>query len=87
MGKPAVAARYREEDQRPKEAAMKDQVRGKAEELKGKAMGNPGQELKGKVRQTVGKVTSAARDIRAEVHEEAERRRERDLEDGQAGSR
>jgi uncharacterized protein YjbJ (UPF0337 family) len=58
---------------------MKDQIRG--------STGNYGDELKGKVRQTVGKATSAARDIRAEVHEEAERRRERDLEDGQAGSR
>ncbi|HSS94062.1 MAG TPA: CsbD family protein [Candidatus Dormibacteraeota bacterium] len=66
---------------------MKDQVRGKAEELKGKATGNYGDELKGKVRQAVGKAESAARDIRADVHEEAERRRERDLEDDQAGSR
>jgi uncharacterized protein YjbJ (UPF0337 family) len=87
MGKPAAPARYREQDPHPKEAAMKDQVRGKAQELKGKATGTQSDELKGKVRQSAGMIGSATRDIRAEVHEEAERRRERDLEDGQAGSR
>lgn len=54
---------------------MKDQVRGKVEELKGKATGNRGEEVKGKVRQAVGNAKRGARDVRDDVREEAERRR------------
>jgi uncharacterized protein YjbJ (UPF0337 family) len=52
---------------------MKDQVRGKAEEMKGKLTGDRSEELKGKARQTAGKAKSAVRDIKADVKEEVDR--------------
>ena len=48
---------------------MKDQVRGKAEEMKGKATGNRAEELKGKARQTVGNAKRANRDVKGDVRE------------------
>jgi uncharacterized protein YjbJ (UPF0337 family) len=56
---------------------MKDQVRGKAEEIKGKVTGNKTEENKGKARQTVGNVKRAARDLQADVREEANKHRSR----------
>ena len=56
---------------------MKDQVRGKAEEMKGKLTGNKSEELKGKARQTVGNTKRAVRDIQADVREEADKHRSR----------
>ena len=53
---------------------MKDQVRGKAEELKGKLTGDKSEELKGKARQSAGKAKSAVRDIQADVKEEVHKR-------------
>lgn len=53
---------------------MKDQVRGKAEEMKGKLTGDKSEELKGKARQTAGRAKSAVRDIKADVKEEVDRR-------------
>jgi uncharacterized protein YjbJ (UPF0337 family) len=53
---------------------MKDQVRGKAEEIKGKLTGNRKVELKGKARQKLGEAKSAVRDIKADVREAAKRK-------------
>lgn len=50
---------------------MKDQVRGKAEEMKGKVTGDRSQELKGKARQSVGNAKSKVRDLQADIKEEA----------------
>jgi uncharacterized protein YjbJ (UPF0337 family) len=55
---------------------MKDQVRGKAEEMKGKLTGDKSEELKGKARQTAGKAKSAVRDIKADVKGEVDRHRD-----------
>jgi uncharacterized protein YjbJ (UPF0337 family) len=52
---------------------MKDQIRGKAEELKGKATGDRGEELRGKARQAVGDLKRTARDVRGDLSDEAER--------------
>ena len=54
---------------------MKDQIRGKAEELKGKATGDRGEELRGKARQAVGDLKRTARDVRGDLSDEAERTR------------
>jgi uncharacterized protein YjbJ (UPF0337 family) len=54
---------------------MRDQIRGKAEELKGKATGDKAEELKGKARQAVGNLKRAARDVRGDLQDEAERTR------------
>ena len=43
---------------------MKDKVNGKAEELKGKALGQPGEEAKGKGRQDLGEAKDQVRDAR-----------------------
>ena len=53
---------------------MKDQVVGKAEEMKGKLTGDKSEELKGKARQSAGKAKSAVRDIQADVKEEIDKR-------------
>lgn len=52
---------------------MKDQIRGKAEEIEGKATGDKGEELKGRARNAVGNLKRAARDIRGDVHDEVAR--------------
>jgi uncharacterized protein YjbJ (UPF0337 family) len=52
---------------------MKDQIRGKAEELTGKATGDKSEELKGKARQAVGNLKRTARDVRGDVQDEADR--------------
>jgi len=57
---------------------MKDQVRGKAEEMKGKLTGDKSEELKGKARQTAGNAKRAVRDIKADVKEEADKHRDDD---------
>lgn len=46
---------------------MKDQVRGKAEELKGKVTGDRSEELKGKARQVAGNVKRDVRDLKADM--------------------
>jgi uncharacterized protein YjbJ (UPF0337 family) len=55
---------------------MKDQVQGKAEEMKGKLTGDKSEELKGKARQTAGNAKRAVRDIKADVKEEVDKRRD-----------
>jgi uncharacterized protein YjbJ (UPF0337 family) len=54
---------------------MKDQVRGKAEELKGKLTGDRKEELKGKARQKVGDAKRVVRDVKGDVREAADRHR------------
>lgn len=46
---------------------MKDQVKGKLEELHGKVTGNRSEELKGKARQKLGDVKAKVRDAREDV--------------------
>ena len=55
---------------------MKDQVHGKAEEIKGKVTGDKVEELKGKARQTAGNAKRAVRDIQADVREEVDKHRD-----------
>ena len=55
---------------------MKDQVRGKAEEIKGKVTGDKKEELKGKARQTVGNAKRAFRDIKEDVVEEVDKHKD-----------
>lgn len=52
---------------------MKDQVRGKGEELKGKLTGDKKEEFKGKARQSVGNVQQAVRDLKADLREATDR--------------
>jgi uncharacterized protein YjbJ (UPF0337 family) len=52
---------------------MKDQIRGKAEELTGRATGDKSEELKGRARQAVGNLKRTARDVRGDVQDEADR--------------
>jgi len=54
---------------------MKDQVRGKAEEIKGKVTGDRKTELKGRARQKLGKAKSTVRDIKADVRAAAAKRK------------
>ena len=46
---------------------MKDKVRGKTEEVKGKVTGDKGLQLKGKARQKVGRVKEAGKAIAYDV--------------------
>jgi uncharacterized protein YjbJ (UPF0337 family) len=46
---------------------MKDQVRGKAEEIKGKVAGNRSEETKGKARQAMGNLKRTARDVKEDL--------------------
>ncbi|HEY2597657.1 MAG TPA: CsbD family protein [Candidatus Dormibacteraeota bacterium] len=55
---------------------MKDQARGKAEEIKGKITGDKAEELRGKARQTAGNAKSQVRDIQADVKEEVDKHRD-----------
>ena len=48
---------------------MKGQIKGKAEELKGKATGNRTEELKGKARQTADKLRREGRDIKDDLRD------------------
>ncbi|MFI4978604.1 MAG: CsbD family protein [Solirubrobacterales bacterium] len=52
---------------------MKDQIRGKAEEIKGKTTGDRSEETKGKARQALGNLKRVARDVRGDLHDEAVR--------------
>jgi len=63
---------------------MKDQIRGKAEELKGKVTGDRREEMKGKARQGVGNVKKDVRDVRDDVRDEMNRNRMRSDENSGA---
>jgi uncharacterized protein YjbJ (UPF0337 family) len=54
---------------------VKDQVRGKAEEIKGRVTGNRSEKLKGQARQKLGAAKSAVRDVKGDVREAANRRK------------
>ncbi|HSP10583.1 MAG TPA: CsbD family protein [Candidatus Dormibacteraeota bacterium] len=55
---------------------MKDQVKGKAEEVHGKLTGDKGEELKGKAHQAVDKVKRTGRDVRDDVQQEGDKHRD-----------
>ena len=55
--------------------SVKDQVRGKAEEIKGRVTGNRTEKLKGQARQKLGDAKSTVRDIKGDVREAANRRK------------
>jgi uncharacterized protein YjbJ (UPF0337 family) len=57
---------------------MKDAVKGKVEEVKGKITGNKGEEMKGKARQATDRIQRVGRDIREDLREEATDRQERE---------
>jgi uncharacterized protein YjbJ (UPF0337 family) len=59
---------------------MKDQIRGKAEEIKGKATGDRSEEIKGKARQAADKVRRGARDVRDDVRGEVDKQVEKERE-------
>lgn len=46
---------------------MKDQIRGKAEEIEGKLTGDRREETKGKARQAAGNLKRTVRDIKGDV--------------------
>jgi uncharacterized protein YjbJ (UPF0337 family) len=66
-GEPLVRRRY---------FYMKDQIEGKANELKGKMTGDKSEELEGKAQQKMGDVKEKVRDAREDVKDEAEKQRE-----------
>jgi len=51
---------------------MKDEIKGKADELKGKLTGDKSEEMKGKAEQTGDKVRRNARDLRDDLTEGSE---------------
>jgi uncharacterized protein YjbJ (UPF0337 family) len=53
---------------------MKERVRGKAEEVKGKVTGDKGLEVKGKARQKVGRVKETAKAIAYDVEHPRKKR-------------
>ena len=57
---------------------MKEEIKGKGEEIRGKLTGNKAEELKGKARQAADKVQRTGRDIRDDIKDEAAKHRERD---------
>ena len=49
---------------------MKDEIKGKAEELKGKVTGDKSEEMKGKAHQEMDHARAKARDAKEDVREE-----------------
>jgi uncharacterized protein YjbJ (UPF0337 family) len=62
---------------------MKEEIKGKGEEIRGKLSRNKAEELKGKARQTAGKVQRTGRDIRDDIKDEAGKHREPDDPDSE----
>lgn len=67
---------------------MKDEIEGKAKEIKGKVTGDKGEEMEGKAQQGMDKARRTGRDIRDDVKDKAdemnrdgETERERESED------
>jgi len=52
---------------------MKDEIKGKADELKGKVTGDKSEEMKGKAEQAGDKMRRTARDVRDDVTDRDER--------------
>jgi uncharacterized protein YjbJ (UPF0337 family) len=63
----AVSAHFLEE------VGMRDAIKGKAHEIKGKITGDKSEELKGKAEQAADKAKRTGRDIRDDVGQEADR--------------
>ncbi len=55
---------------------MKDEVKGKAHEIKGKVTGDRSEEMKGKAEQAGDKVRRAGRDIKDDLTNHGDRERE-----------
>jgi uncharacterized protein YjbJ (UPF0337 family) len=53
---------------------MKDEIKGKAEEWKGKATGDKSEEMKGKARQEMDEARAKARDVKEDVRQEWDKR-------------
>jgi uncharacterized protein YjbJ (UPF0337 family) len=53
---------------------MKDKMRGKAEEIKGKVTGDKGLQVKGQARQKVASVKEAAKSIAYDVEHSSKKR-------------
>jgi uncharacterized protein YjbJ (UPF0337 family) len=63
---------------------MKDEIKGKVEEIKGRVTGDRSEEMRGKAHQAEDKVRRTVRDIKEDVKEgvdnEKEKEREREAE-------
>lgn len=59
---------------------MKDQIKGKAEEIKGRVTGDRSEEMRGKAHQAEDKVRRAVRDIKEDVKEGVDNEKERERE-------
>lgn len=57
---------------------MKDEIKGKAQELKGKLTGDKSEEMKGKARQEMDHARAKARDVKEDVREEWDKRHQGD---------
>jgi uncharacterized protein YjbJ (UPF0337 family) len=55
------------------EEAMKDEIKGKADELKGKLTGDRSEEVKGKAEQAGDKLRRTARDMRHDLSDRDDR--------------
>jgi len=65
---------------------MKDEIKGKADELKGRLTGDKSEELKGKAEQAADKVKRTGRDIRDDVKEQSDEERDREAREREAES-
>ncbi|HKC19007.1 MAG TPA: CsbD family protein [Candidatus Dormibacteraeota bacterium] len=61
---------------------MKDEVKGKVDEMKGKVTGDRSEEMKGKAEQAGDKLRRNARDIKEDVTNESDHDRARRERDG-----
>jgi uncharacterized protein YjbJ (UPF0337 family) len=52
---------------------MKDEIKGKAHEIKGKITGDKSEEMKGKAEQAADKLRRAGRDIRGDIGHEGDK--------------
>jgi uncharacterized protein YjbJ (UPF0337 family) len=52
---------------------MKDEIKGKAHEIKGKVTGDKSEEMKGKAEQAADKLKRVSRDIRVDVRHEGDK--------------
>src|SRR5579859_2068770 len=70
-----------------KEVGMKDEIKGKAHEIKGKVTGDKSEEMKGKAEQGVDKLKRTGRDVRDDLRDQAERMKHDHERDGDRGER
>jgi uncharacterized protein YjbJ (UPF0337 family) len=67
-----------------REAVTEDEIKGKAEEVKGKLTDDMGEGMKGKAHQAVDKVKRAGHDVPDDVHDEADKQPEDDEREKEA---